>query len=71
MAGLGGEAIGADERMGKAPGPALQLTERLGQPAGEGKVIEFLKDFDVFLPQTIGSVRHYPKPSVAGVGIKV
>jgi hypothetical protein len=50
---LGGEPEGADEWMGHAPAFAGELAEGLGAPAGEGEVIEVLKDPGIFLPEDI------------------
>ena len=67
---LPGEPVRADERMRQAPHLAFQLAEGLGEPAGEGEVVEFAEGRTVFLPQPVeGSVRiksHWAEHGAAG-----
>ena len=53
MSDLGGEPVGTHERVGEPPGVPLQLAEGLGQPPGQGQIVELAKDLAVFQPQFV------------------
>ena len=68
-ADLGRQAVGADQGMGEAPDPALQLAQGLRQPAGEGQVVKFFEHQTVFLPERIG--QRFSHGSKVGLKFKV